>query len=214
MAAGLALTTLTPSGPGHYTTSRCIFDVLRVTNQTLLLQVVQALDLGFQHRNGTALMAEMCGILETGKSHGVTFFDVSAEAVAGTNARPGDSADGGVSFWRYGGAWNKRDAPVRERDSLRIWLNPTGGNFSVTGEGFEYNRLVNILWHELHHCTTTQHHRRATAPYDVDDQWRGAIADIARAFPKTARDPVTGRQVSMFGPDQWTRNDKPRALAG
>lgn len=200
MTAGLALTTLVPSGPGRYTAGRCTLDTLKVTNQTLLLQTIQALDLGFQCRHGTPLMAEMCDALEAGTSRGVTFFDVSAEALAGTSTHGGSPADGGFSLWCYDGSWNRQDAPVLERDRIRVWLNPTGGNVSATGQGFDYSRLVNVLWHELHHCTTTQHHRRAAAPYDADDPWRGAIAEIAGAFPRTARDPVTGDQVTMVDP--------------
>ena len=215
MARGLSLTTLIPAGSGRYSTGKAVMDVSRLNDATLLLQVVQALDLGFQCRLRSPLMTAMCSALDTGKSGGVAFFSVAAEAVAGTHAQAGDSgADGGFSLWRYQGAWNRLDAPVLERDSLRVWLNPTGGNFSVTGNGFEYNRLVNVLWHELHHCTTTQHHLRAAAPYADNDPWKVAIADIARAFPRTARDPVTGQQVTLFAPDQWTQAGRLRRAIG
>lgn len=215
MARGLSLTTLVSAGSGRYSTGRAIMDVSRLYDPTLLLQVVQALDLGFQCRLRSPLMTAMCNALDSGKSGGVSFFSVAAEAVAGTHAPAGDSGgDGGFSLWRYQDIWNNLNAPVLDRDTFRVWLNPTGGNFSVTGNGFEYNRLVNVLWHELHHCTTTQHHLRAAAPYASDDPWRAAIADIARAFPKTARDPVSGEQVTLFDPDQWTQNSDARRAIG
>lgn len=214
MAKGLQLTTLIPAGAACYSTGKATLDVSRLSNSTLRLQVTQALDLGFQCRARSPLMTFMCDALDTGKSHGVTFYDSAAGAVAGTHVTTDSTGDGGFSMWRYQGAWNQPRAPVLEREDLRVWLNPTGGNFSVTGNGFEYNRLINVLWHEMHHLTTTQHHIRAAAPYDACDPWVGAIAEIARAFPRTARDPVTGQQVTLFAPDQWTQRTQPRRAVG
>ena len=102
MARGLSLTTLVPAGNGRYSAGKAFTNVSRLSDATLFLQVVQALDLGFQCGLRSPLMTAMCTILDTGKSGGVAFFSVAAEAVAGTHAAAGDSgADGGFSLWRY-----------------------------------------------------------------------------------------------------------------
>ncbi len=214
MAKGLALTTLFPSGTDRYSTGKALLDVSGISDATLRLQVAQALDLGFQCRMRSATMTATCSGIDTGASHGVRFLDKVADALAGTGVVMDPTGAGGFSIWRFNGTWNQRFAPVEGREDLRVWLNPTGGYFSVDGRGFAYNRLVNVLWHEMHHLTTVQHHIRPTAPYDPGDPWIPAIADIARAFPRTVRDPVTGQQVLLIAADQWTQASRPRRAIG
>ena len=207
MAAGLVLTTLAGTGADTYRSGNAVFDLAKLYEPALKLQVAQALDLGFQYRNGTALMADTTRGLENAASHGVRFFSVAAEAIAGTPVPTvAGGGEGAFSMWLYKQAWNKGTAPVLERTDMRIRVNPTGGNYSVDGKGFAYNRLVHVLWHELHHLTTTQQHVRMDAPYDPADPWVGAMIEIARAFPPMARDPGTGQQVILFKPNQWTSN--------
>ncbi len=214
MAAGLILNALSASGADHYTSGAASFDLSKIYDARLRLQVAQALDLGFEHRNGTALMANTARYLEHSASHGVQFFSVAAEAVANTSVPlVAGGGEGAFSMWRYKQDWNVLAAPVLDRTDMRVGLNPTGGFYSVDGKGFAYNRLVHVLWHEMHHLTTTQHHVRLNAPYDPNDPWVGAMIEIARAFPATARDPETGNQVLLFKPDQWTSNPS-RAMAG
>ena len=135
------------------------------------------------------------------------FFPVGVEAIAGTLVQMiAGGGEGAFSMWVYKQAWNVGMAPVLERTDMRVRLNPTGGNYSVDGKGFAYNRLVHVLWHELHHLTTTHQHVRTDAPYDPGDPWVGAMIEIARAFPLTSRDPATGQQVLLFKPNQWTSN--------
>ena len=209
MAAGLVLTTLVDVGANRYRSGNAVFDLSRVYEQSLLLQAAQALDLGFQCRYGTNLMADTTRNLEKAASHGVRFFSIAAEAVAGTPVPTvAGGGEGGFSMWLYKGSWNVGTAPVLDRTDMRVRLNPDGGNYSVDGKGFAYNRLVHVLWHELHHLTTTQQHVRMDAPYDPGDPWVGAMIEIARAFPPTTRDPETGQQVLLFKPDQWTSNAK------
>ena len=152
-------------------------------------------------------MADTTRIIENTAIHGIRFFSVDAEAIAGTSVPlVAGGGEGGFSMWRYKQDWNVLAAPVLERTDMRIRLNPTGGYYSVDGKGFAYNRLVHVLWHEIHHLTTTQHHVRLNAPYDPGDPWVGAMIEIARAFPSTARDPEAGQQVLLFKPEQWTSN--------
>lgn len=205
MATGLVLNALAVAGTAAYRSGSAIFDLARIYEPKLRLQVAQALDLGYQVRNGTALMAETTSALENAASHGVRFFSVAAEAISGTPvATIVGGGEGAFCMWLYGQAWNVGNAPVSQRTDMRVCVNPTGGNYSVDGKGFAYNRLVHVLWHELHHLTTTQQHIRTDAPYDPSDPWVGAMVEIARAFPATARDPETGEQVILFKPDQWT----------
>ena len=214
MAAGLVLTTLTNAGADVYLSGGAKFDLSRLLDAKLRLQTAQALDLGFQNRSKSALMVQTTRGLEGSASHGIRFFSVAAEAVAGTSIPtvPG-GGEGGFSMWRYKGLWNVLTAPVLEREDMRVRLNPTGGFYSVDGKGFEYNRLLQVLWHELHHLTTTQHHVGMNAPYGAGDPWVGAMIAIGQAFPKTARDPSTGQQVILFSPDQWTSKNR-GALSG
>ncbi|QYE37160.1 hypothetical protein KZX46_22545 (plasmid) [Polymorphobacter sp. PAMC 29334] len=126
MAAGLVLTTLAREGVDRYRSGSAIFDLAKLYEPALKLQVAQALDLGFQCRNRSPLMAETTGSLENAASHGVRFFSIVAEAVAGTNTPIGDfSGEGGFAMWLYKQKWNLHDAPVLERTDMRICLNPT-----------------------------------------------------------------------------------------
>ncbi len=215
MAAGLVLTTLAQAGADTYRSGNATFDLSKLYEPPLKLQVAQALDLGFQCRNGTSLMADTTRSLENAASHGVRFFSIASEAVAGTPVPTVvGGGEGAFSMWLYKGTWNKGDAPVLDRTDMRVRVNPTGGNYSVDGKGFAYNRLVHVLWHELHHLTTTRQHVRMDAPYDPGDPWVGAMIEIARAFPSMARDPVSGDQVILFKPNQWTANPAATAATG
>ena len=215
MAAGLVLTTLAGAGADIYRSGNALFDLARLYEPALRLQVAQALDLGFQCRNGTALMADTTRSLENAAGHGVRFFSVAAEAVAGTPVSTvAGGGEGAFSMWLYEQRWNTPAAPVLARTDMRIRFNPTGGFYSVDGKGFAYNRLVHVLWHELHHLTTTQQHVRMDAPYDPGAPWVGAMIELGRAFPPTARDPGTGQQVILFKPNQWTSNTTMATASG
>ena len=204
---GLVLTTLADAGGGIYRSGNAVFDMSKIYEPNLRIQAAQALDLGFQCRRGTNLMAETTRLLEDSDSHGVRFYSVASEAVAGTPVPPlTGGGEGGFSLWQDGQSWNTNKGPVRSRTNMRLGLNPTGGYYSVDGKGFAYNALVHVLWHELHHLTTLQQHIRQDAPYDPSDPWVGAMVEIAKSFPRTARDPLspTGDAVLLYKPEQWT----------
>ncbi len=217
MARGLQLHAISSGGGDIYLSNTARFDFTGIRDETLRLQAIQALDLGVEHRNGSALMATTVDALERAESRGVRYFSVRAEATAGIlNGAGGDEAEGGESFWFYKGAWNTLNAPVLERQQMRVFLNPSGGAYSPDGRGFPYNRLVQVIWHEMHHLTTTQHHIRQTAPYDVSgqppDPWVGAMLQIKAAFPPQVRDPATGNMLSMLSDEGFTLNNRSENL--
>lgn len=203
---GLILQALQVAGADRFRSGNAVFDLSKLHQPRLKLQVGQALDLGFEHRNGTPLMAETTHVLENAASRGVRFFSIEAEAIAGTTYSPSAGGEGGSAMWQIHGRWGSNILPVTDREDMRVFMNPSGGYYSPRGDGFDYNRLVHVLWHELHHLATTQHHERPNAPYANDDPWVGAMVEIARAFPSTARDPETGRNVLLFAPGSWTEN--------
>ena len=213
MAAGLELHTISSGGGDVYVSNTARFDFTGIRDATLKQQAIQALDLGIEHRNGSSLMTTTVDALEHAESRGVRYFSVRAEATAGIpGGASGDEAEGGESFWFYQGGWNKLDAPILRRQQMRVFLNPTGGAYSPNGRGFPYNRLVQVIWHEMHHLTTTQHHIRQTAPYNIDgqppDPWVGAMLQIKAAFPPRVRDPATGNMVSMLSAEGFTFNNR------
>lgn len=210
MATGVILKSLYWCGCDALTDGWCSLDLLNVKNVRLRQQIVQAPDLGFQCRGNSITMTQMCNALDQGIAKRISFFDDMTFALSGTGVPAGSTlTDAGYSTFCWKGAWNQLTSPVRERTDLRVWINPNGGCTSITGDGFRYQDLVNVLWHEIHHLTTTQHHRTAAAPYPAGDPWIKAIADIANAFPKTVRDPLTGKDVPVRdspGAKEWTMN--------
>ena len=216
MAAGLELHAISSGGGDVYVSNAARFDFGGIRDDKLRLQAIQALDLGIEHRNGSFLMAATVDVVEHAGSRGIRYFSVRAGAIAGIpHGASGDEAEGNESFWSCQGAWNKLDAPVLRRQQMRVFLNPTGGAYSPDGKGFPYNRLVQVIWHEMHHLTTTQHHVRQTAPYNIDgqppDPWVGAMLQIKAAFPARVRDPVTGNIVSMLSAEGFTFNNRATA---
>lgn len=208
MAIGAILTALRWRGRDALTDGQCLLDLSQVKDSKLFQQIAQALDLGFQCRSNSRTMTQMCDMLDRGSSKRVSFYDDMGLELRGTGVPAGSTlTDAGYSVFCWNGAWNQLGSPVRERTDLRVWLNPNGGYTSIMGDGFRYQDLVNVLWHEIHHLTTTQHHKTAAAPYPAGDPWIAAIADIAHAFPTTARDPITGKDVPIRdipGAKQWT----------
>ncbi|MFT8806431.1 MAG: hypothetical protein ABF856_14965 [Acetobacter aceti] len=94
-------------------------------------------------------------------------------------------------------------APLN-RPKRKLWVNPYGGRLFISDDVFSYGALINIVWHEIHHLTTREHHLTDSAPYlTPGDPWPAAIKNIAESFPERTRDPVTGEEVSV-GQSSWS----------
>ncbi|MCH4090112.1 hypothetical protein [Acetobacter sp.] len=220
----LNINTINKVNNSIYKSDKCRFDLGSVHDKNLKIRIIQALDLGFSVRNKTPMMGKTCAFLELNIDPSLKFFDDADEFCAPsriTDRSVYGIATSGASLWQSTDCnedaflakkiidKNERNIEIEKlnvcrlsssplsRFNRKIWVNPTGVRV-LMGDVFLYGYLVNTVWHEIHHQTTAVHHTRTEAPYGASDPWVTDMSGIIKAFPETAMDPVTGKEVPLY----------------
>ncbi|MCH4090596.1 hypothetical protein [Acetobacter sp.] len=209
----------------------CVFDLSKVSDKNLKLRIVQIIDLGFSVRKKSSELGMACGVLEKNIDPRLRIFDDLNKFYAPFSPPFLGNATNGASVWvapdcdyilkRKNTDKNKiisdhekcrlTSSPLN-RLERKLWINLYGGRLFISDDVFAYGALVNIVWHEIHHLTTREHHLTESAPYLMPgDPWPVAIKNIAEAFPEKVRDPVTGEEVST-GKSSWSFLDQEKHL--